>query len=95
MTATARNPATIIGRATRYEIGLFNAHGVMVQRLAFTTRKTREAMFSIGRAHYDAIAPLLADLPADWEADLKPGALRFPNGVTVRATGRTERDCAA
>jgi hypothetical protein len=88
-----RPRASIVGRATRYEVCAHIA-GQRVGPVAFMQRVTRSTLLAFARQHADAIFPHLTEEELDGDWSYRAGALAVCPRVVIRATGRTERDAA-
>ena len=87
--ATPRKRAEIVGRMTRYEIGL-SVDGRQVDTLAYTTRPTRGSLVKVAQAHGKRIVALSGvndDRPFEVFTKQKITLGR----ASIYFTGRTER----
>lgn len=73
---------------TRYEVELVTRKGRRI--VGYTARRTREALMGYARTHGDEILSLVGD--GDVWLKLSSDALKINGVVTIRFTGRTERD---
>lgn len=86
-----RNLQALYNRPTCYEAALFDKSGRMLQRLGFSARRTKRALFDYA---YGVRAFLLDDTKAETDFAWRDGAWCTPN-YSVAWSGRTERDCAS
>jgi hypothetical protein len=90
--ATPRNPALIVNRCTCWEVAL-HRDGKAIERLAFTARRTRRALFDIMRDNGPRILAMLQRPDDDEPILYRKGQWHIGEGLSVGFTGYTERDC--
>ena len=86
MTATPRTLIEMQNYPTAYEVAIND------RVVTYSARKTKRALLEIAQQHGQEILGMLGDW--DGEAIYKNGRWMF-GPVTVRFTGRTERDAAS
>lgn len=74
---------------TRYEVELIAGGNRRI--IGYTARKTQDALYNYARQHGDEILRVLGDPENVWFAK-RDGGIVINDDVTVRFTGRTERD---
>lgn len=74
---------------TRYEVELIAGGNRRV--IAYTARKTQEALYEYARQHGDEILRVLGDPENVWFSK-RADAIEINDEVTIRFSGRTERD---
>lgn len=85
-----RTRTAMLRRSTTYEVVATLPTGEI--RLGFTSRPSRATFLRLARQHADAILPHIADdAPATYTT---AGGLRL-GAVTIRKSGRTEREIAS
>lgn len=94
MACTPRTLMQMHNRATAYEVAIYDRAGKMVERVAFTERRTKRGLLIWARAYRDKLAAV-AGVQLDQLDVLQWTKDRLCVGnASIAYTGRTERDCA-
>ncbi len=82
-------------RSTCYEVGLY-VSGKQVKTLTFAARKTNRSLLEAVWQNGSEIKPILTEeeLDSDYSVSRFDGVVFHSGRVTVRFTGKTERECA-
>jgi hypothetical protein len=94
MTAQPRSIAAQQNYSTAYEIGLYGRHGELLKVIGYTVRINKHKFLDYASKNRDLIVANLTEeeLDQNWKYSTIYG-LQF-GAVSIRKTGRTERDAA-